>query len=52
MNIQTPCGNTLAWTTMRFRDHRKYDFVGIAPDHKVPENEMDWVEYTRKLFYQ
>jgi len=49
MEIKTPCGNTLAWTTMRYRNQRKFDFVGIPPDKKIPENENDWVEYTRTL---
>ena len=49
MDIKTPCGNTLSWTTMRYRNQRKYDFIGIPPDKKIPQNETDWVEYTRKL---
>jgi len=49
MDIKTPCGNTLSWTTMRYRNQRQYDFVGIAPNHKIPETETDWVEYTRQL---
>lgn len=49
MNIQTPCGNTLNWTTTVYRDQWRYEFVGIPPQYKVPVDETDWVEYTRKL---
>ncbi|ULQ57658.1 S41 family peptidase [Flavihumibacter rivuli] len=49
MDIQTPCGNLLNWTTTRKNKDRKYEFVGITPHYKVPDNETNWVEYTRKL---
>ncbi len=49
MNIQTPCGNTLRWTTTVYRDQWRYEFVGIPPQYRVPDRETDWVEYTRKL---
>jgi hypothetical protein len=49
MNIQTPCGNTLSWTTTVYRNQWKYEFVGIPPQYKIPEEETDWIEYTRKL---
>jgi len=52
MNITTPCGNTLSWTTIAFRDRWKYEFVGIPPQYKIPEDETDWVEYTRRLLKQ
>ena len=49
MSVTTPCGNTLAWTTTRYRDQRQYDFVGIPPKYRIPPSESDWVEYTRTL---
>ncbi len=49
MSISTPCGNTLTWTTTRYRDQRQYDFVGIPPKYRIPSSESDWVEYTRRL---
>ena len=49
MSITTPCGNTLSWTTTRYRNQRQYDFVGIPPQHKVPEQENNWVRYTQQL---
>jgi len=52
MSIKTPCGNTLNWTTTRKNKDRKYEFVGITPDYKIPAGETDWVEYTRKLLQQ
>ena len=52
MAIKTPCGNTLNWTTTRKNKDRKYEFVGITPQHKIPAGEKDWVEYTRKLLQQ
>ena len=49
MNIQTPCGNTLSWTTSVYREQWKYEFVGIPPQYKVPDNETNWVDYTKRL---
>lgn len=48
MNITTPCGNTLSWTTTVYKDQWRYEFVGIPPHIRIPENEGDWVEYTRR----
>jgi len=52
MSITTPCGNTLSWTTTAYRDRWKYEFVGIPPQYKIPGDETDWVEYTRRLIHQ
>ncbi len=52
MSIKTPCGNTLNWTTTRKNNDRKYEFVGITPQFKVPVGETDWVEHTRRLLQQ
>jgi hypothetical protein len=52
MSIKTPCGNTLNWTTTRKNKDRKYEFVGITPDYKIPAGETDWIEYTRRLLQQ
>lgn len=49
MSITTPCGNSLGWTTTRYRNQRQYDFTGIPPQHRVPQNETDWIEYARRL---
>ena len=49
MSITTPCGNNLGWTTTRYRNQRQYDFTGIPPQHRVPQNETDWIEYARRL---
>ena len=49
MNIQTPCGNNLSWTTSVYRNQWKYEFVGIPPQYRIPIQETDWVEYTRRL---
>lgn len=49
MNIQTPCGNTLSWTTTVYRNQWQYEFVGIPPQYRVPENETDWINYAKKL---
>lgn len=49
MSVTTPCGNQLYWTTTVYRNQWKYEFVGIPPQYKVPADELDWVEYTRKL---
>jgi hypothetical protein len=49
MSVQTPCGNTLNWTTTRYRYHRQYDFTGIPPQYHVPANENDWIKYVRSL---
>ena len=52
MNIQTPCGNTLSWTTTVYRDQWKYEFVGIPPQYKIPADEADWIDYTRRLLHR
>ncbi|NOT50518.1 MAG: hypothetical protein HOP10_04490 [Chitinophagaceae bacterium] len=52
MTITTPCGNQLSWTTTVYRNQWKYEFVGIPPQYKIPDNETDWVEYTRKLLHR
>jgi len=52
MNIKTPCGKTLSWTTTVYRDQWKYEFVGIPPRFPVPPAETDWVDYTRRLLNQ
>lgn len=49
MNIQTPCGNTLSWTTTVYREQWKYEFVGIPPQYRIEDDETDWIEYTKKL---
>ena len=49
MQITTPCGNTLSWTTTRYRNQRQYDFTGIPPQYRVPQNESRWINYARKL---
>jgi hypothetical protein len=49
MNIKTPCGNTLNWTTTQKVKSIQYEFVGIKPHFYVPEDEPDWLDYTRKL---
>lgn len=49
MNIQTPCGNTLSWTTTVYLDQWRYEFVGIPPHYRIPDTETDWVDYTRRL---
>ncbi len=49
MSVTTPCGNQLYWTTTVYAKQWKYEFVGIPPDYRVPAEEKDWVEYTRRL---
>lgn len=49
MQITTPCGNTLGWTTTRYRMQRQYDFTGIPPQYRVPATEGNWVEYARRI---
>lgn len=49
MSVQTPCGNTLSWTTTRYRNQRQYDFTGIPPRYRVPATESDWIKYVRSL---
>lgn len=49
MSITTPCGNTLNWTTTRKNSDRKYEFVGVEPQVRIPATETDWVQYTRQL---
>lgn len=49
MSITTPCGNSLGWTTTRYRNQRQYDFTGIPPQHRVPQTEADWINYAKKL---
>ena len=49
MNIQTPCGNNLSWTTTVYKDQWKYEMVGIPPQYRIPETETDWIDYTRRL---
>ncbi|HYE54584.1 MAG TPA: S41 family peptidase, partial [Chitinophagaceae bacterium] len=49
MNTTTPCGRTLSWTTTRYRRQRQYDFTGIPPQYRVPAEEANWIDYTRKL---
>jgi len=49
MNIETPCGNTLSWTTTVYRNQWQYEFVGIPPQYPVPADETDWIGYARKL---
>lgn len=49
MNIRTPCGNTLSWTTTVYRNQWKYEFAGIPPQYRIPDDETDWIGYTRKL---
>ena len=51
MSIITPCGNTLSWTTMAYRERWKYEFVGIPPQFRIPGDETDWVEYTRRMLH-
>lgn len=52
MNISTPCGNTLSWTTTVYREQWKYEFVGIPPQYRIEDDETDWIEYTKKLLEQ
>jgi hypothetical protein len=52
MQITTPCGNNLGWTTTRYRNNRRYDFTGIPPQYRVPQTETDWVRYARTLISQ
>ena len=48
-SIQTPCyGFTLRCTMTRYENQRKYEVVGIAPQHKLPNNQ-DWIEQTLTL---
>lgn len=49
MNIKTPCGRILSWTTTVYRNLWKYEFTGIPPQHRIPVYTQDWVEYTREL---
>jgi Peptidase family S41 len=49
MSLQTPCGNNLNWTTTVYRNQWKYELVGIPPKYRVPVEETDWVDYTRRL---
>lgn len=49
MQITTPCGNRLSWTTTRYRNQRQYDFTGIPPQYRIPAGEKSWLEYARKL---
>ncbi|MGB8192249.1 MAG: S41 family peptidase [Chitinophagaceae bacterium] len=49
MQINTPCGNSLTWTTMRYRKQLEFDFTGIPPQYRIPAGESDWVEYARLL---
>lgn len=52
MQIPTPCGNNLGWTTTRYRNQRQYDFTGIPPQYRVPQNQGNWVEYAQGLINQ
>ena len=52
MNINTPCGNTLSWTTTVYRNQWRYEFVGIPPAYKIPDTEKDWIGYTKQLLEQ
>lgn len=49
MSIETPCGNTLSWTTTVYRNQWKYEFVGIPPHYQAPDYETDWIGYARKI---
>lgn len=49
MTIQTPCGNTLSWTTTVYKNQWQYEFVGIPPQHLVPDDVTNWVDYAKKL---
>ena len=49
MDKRTSCGKMLSWTTTRKVRDRKYEFVGVEPQYKIPAGEKDWVDYTRKL---
>jgi hypothetical protein len=49
MNMTTPCGYVLNWTTTRKLNSVQYEFTGIAPHHVIPETETNWLEYTRRL---
>lgn len=51
MQLTTPCGNTLGWTTTRYRNQRQYDFTGIPPQHRVPPNENSWIEFAKRLLH-
>jgi hypothetical protein len=52
MNLTTPCGNSIGWTTTRYRNQRQYDFTGIPPQHRVPQNETNWIGYAQRLISQ
>lgn len=49
MTTSTPCGNQLSWTTTVYKNQWVYEFVGIPPHYRVPAEEKDWVDYTRRL---
>lgn len=47
----TPCGKfTLLSTTTMYFEKSKFEYIGIEPKYKVPENQ-DWVSYAQKIIY-
>lgn len=48
-NIKTPCFEYDLYTTMtRYEEERKYEVVGISPDHYL-DYDKDWIQQTLKL---
>jgi len=48
-SLKTPCFDyTLTCTMTRYRDQRKYEVIGISPDHYL-DSESDWIDQTLQL---
>src|SRR5690606_31006591 len=49
MDVPVPCGKfTLSTTTTMYARNAQYEFVGIAPQHRLPE-QTDWLQAARQL---
>ncbi len=50
--IATPCyGFDLRCTMTRYENQRRYEVIGVAPDHKL-NNEKDWVKQALEILKQ
>ncbi|MBL0357873.1 MAG: hypothetical protein IPP72_13745 [Chitinophagaceae bacterium] len=50
--LSTPCYNfNLTCTMTRYRNQRKYEVIGIAPDYLL-DNSADWIAQTMKILYK
>ena len=48
-NTQTPCYQySFGATTTKYKRFSKYEYVGIAPDFKLFENQ-DWIQAAMKI---